>query len=330
MANYLNDSGTAKALLHHYQIEVYGEKLRLISVFDTNLFVLRSILRWKAALVQAASDSEWLSLGGKSAGVKEHIVKVTFWLHLKNAFEFLQLFSDMIHQIKADRPAYGRCYPGLMKLEAHVRNSVEQWKAAALCEETACKIARQTWERRLGDGAGVGRSGVQELLLPAYTLAFLFGPTICTGQQRFRGCVATTGAMGPWECSPGAVYTCRWQGCPRRAAGIADGMAASGMCAEVIVCADKTETTGAKTSCTTNHVAAVKICKGFWKCFGHTRYPFLSEVARAMSVHPTSAATEQNWLLLGRVYTSARNALGLERAKKMITFCFNDRAKAVD
>jgi hypothetical protein len=121
---------------------------------------MRSIQRSKAALVQAASDSEWLSLGGKSAEVKESIERVTFWLHLRNALEFLQLFSDMIHQIEADRPALGRCYQGLMKLDAHVRNSVEQWGAEALCDETACKIALQTWERSLGDGAGVGRSGV--------------------------------------------------------------------------------------------------------------------------------------------------------------------------
>jgi hypothetical protein len=29
MANYLNDSGTAEALLHHYQMEVYGKKLSI-------------------------------------------------------------------------------------------------------------------------------------------------------------------------------------------------------------------------------------------------------------------------------------------------------------
>jgi hypothetical protein len=68
--------------------------------------------------------------------------------------------------------------------------------------------------------------------------------------------------------------------------------------------------------------------KGFWKCFGYTKYPLLSEVAsRVMSVHPTSAATERNWSLWGHVYASA---LGLERAKNMITFCFKDGAKAVD
>jgi hypothetical protein len=91
------------------------------------------------------------------------------------------------------------------------------------------------------------------------------------------------------------------------------------MCGKVIVCAalsvlarQKPVGTGARTSCTANHVAAVILRKGFWKRFGHTRYPFLSEVAqRVMSVQPTSAATERNWSLWGRVYTSARNALGL-------------------
>jgi hypothetical protein len=41
------------------------------------------------------------------------------------------------------------------------------------------------------------------------------------------------------------------------------------MCGKVIVCGCKTETAGARTSCTTNHVAAVKMRKGFWKRFGH-------------------------------------------------------------
>jgi hypothetical protein len=101
--------------------------------------------------VQAASDSEWLSLGGKSDEVKESIDQVTFWSHLKNAIEFLQPFSDKIHQIEADRPALGRCYQGLMTLDAHVRNSVGQWEAAALCDEQACSIALQTWKRRPGE-----------------------------------------------------------------------------------------------------------------------------------------------------------------------------------
>jgi hypothetical protein len=332
MANYLNNSGAAKALLDHYQIEVYGKKLSIdVSVptrFATNLFVMRSIQRSKAALVQAASDSEWLSLGGKSDEVKESIDQVTFWSHLKNANEFLQPFSDMIHQIEADRPALGRCYQGLMTLDAHVRNGVGQWEAAALCDEQACSIALQTWERRLGEGAGVGRSGVQELLLPAYTLAFLLDPLYA---QVSKDSEDVTLPQVPWSHENAAQELVTRVG-GKDALSELQALQMEGwsedMCGKVIVCAGKKEATGKST---TNHVTAVKMRKGFWKRFGRTKYPSLSEVAlRVMGVHPTSAATERNWSLWGRVHTSARNALGLERAKKMITFCFNDRAKAVD
>jgi hypothetical protein len=50
-----------------------------------------------------------------------------------------------------------------MKLDAHIRNSVKQFKAAALCNKPACNISfkadkLQTWERRLGEGAGINGS----------------------------------------------------------------------------------------------------------------------------------------------------------------------------
>ena len=60
-------------------------------------------------------------------------------------------------------------------------------------------------------------------------------------------------------------------------------------------------------------------------------WPELSKVAmKLLSMHPTSAAAERNWSLWGRVYTASRNALGLERARKMIMYCFNSRAQEAD
>lgn len=57
-------------------------------------------------------------------------------------------------------------------------------------------------------------------------------------------------------------------------------------------------------------------------------FPELAAVAlRSMSVHPTSCAAERNWSIWGRLYTASRNALGAERAKKMIAFSFNSRAQ---
>jgi hypothetical protein len=89
--------------------------------------------------------------------------------------------------------------------------------------------------------------------------------------------------------------------------------------------------TGARTLCTTSHLKAVKMRKRFCKHFGHTKYPLLSEIAlHVMSVHPISTATIPNWSIWGCVHNSAQNALVLERVKKMVTFCCNGRAKAVD
>jgi hAT family C-terminal dimerisation region len=65
-----------------------------------------------------------------------------------------------------------------------------------------------------------------------------------------------------------------------------------------------------------------------WKKKGATIWPELTKVVlKLLAMHPTSASTERNWSLWGRVYTAARNALSLDRARKITTFCFNSRAQ---
>jgi hypothetical protein len=161
-----------------------------------------------------------------------------------------------------------------MKVDAHVRNSVEQWKAAALCDETACEISLQTWERRLGDGAGVGRSGVQQLLLPANTLAFLLDPLYA---QVSINSEDVSLPQVPWAHENAAEELVTHVG-GKDALDELQALQMEGwsvdMCGMVIVCARKPETTGARTSCTTNRVEAVKMRKGFWKCFGHSTHSF--------------------------------------------------------
>jgi hypothetical protein len=129
-----------------------------------------------------------------------------------------------------------------------------------LCDETACKIALQIWERRLGDGAGVGRSGVQELQLPAYTLAFLLDPLYA---QVSKDSEDVSLPQVPWAHENAAhELVARIGG--KDALDDLQALQMEGlsvdMCGEVIVCAGKTDTTGARRSCTTNHVAAVKMC----------------------------------------------------------------------
>jgi hypothetical protein len=78
-------------------------------------------------------------------------------------------------------------------------------------------------------------------------------------------------------------------------------------------------------------VASITARKGCWKGYPGGTYPALAAVViRLMYLHSTSAATERNWSLWGRVYTASRSRLGIERAKRLITFCFNDRAHRTD
>jgi hypothetical protein len=75
-------------------------------------------------------------------------------------------------------------------------------------------------------------------------------------------------------------------------------------------------------------VASIAQRKGVWRRYGVEAHGALAKVAlRLLSMHATSAASERNWALWGRVYGASRNALGMERAKKLITFCFNSRAE---
>ena len=64
-----------------------------------------------------------------------------------------------------------------------------------------------------------------------------------------------------------------------------------------------------------------------WEKFGD-ELPKLQEVAlRLLPCHATSASTERNWSLWGRIYSSARSCLGMNNAKAMITICAAEKSK---
>jgi hypothetical protein len=73
IANYIQDSGPAKALLHSHQTSIYGEKravpINVPTRFATSFFVMNGIMKSKAAFIQAASSDAWSELGGKSSEV---------------------------------------------------------------------------------------------------------------------------------------------------------------------------------------------------------------------------------------------------------------------
>jgi hypothetical protein len=174
IANFVNDSSTAKDLLVEEQIQVYHAKRAMpISVparFAIYLFVMEGVQNSQKALQLAVKRDTWPA-GRASGGSKvKYLVDYSeFWAQLNDAVRFLQPFSDFIHQIEADRPALGRCYHGLMLLDAHVRCCVLSWEQ----DESVKDVAIRTWERRLTNEHG---STVVRLLDPSHTLAYMLDP----------------------------------------------------------------------------------------------------------------------------------------------------------
>ncbi|KAJ9529854.1 hypothetical protein QJQ45_022259, partial [Haematococcus lacustris] len=66
-------------------------------------------------------------------------------------------------------------------------------------------------------------------------------------------------------------------------------------------------------------VEQVSMRRAFWSKAGLRGFPHLAVAAsRLLGVHATSAASERNWSAWGRLFTSARTRLTLERAKMLI------------
>jgi hypothetical protein len=252
----------------------------------------------------------------------------TFWKHLNHAIDFLQPFNDYIHQIEADRPALGRVYEGLMQLDAHVARTMNKWKEIPELAES-CDIALRTWERRL---CNKHSSTVQPLLQAPHTAAYLLDPLYADVQSEGEVNVPKV-AVENEQAAKNLIRRVGGMNALRQFTtllleGYSGSMAsAAHACAKAI----SNPEVPAGTKRPRQQVASIKMRKGVWSRYGAEVYPDLAPVAlRLLSMHPTSASTERNWALWGRVYTSTRNALGLERAKKLITFCFNSRAQKVD
>jgi hypothetical protein len=73
IANYIQDSGSAKHVLHLHQHEIYGATrclpVNVPTRFGTSFFVMEGVHRSKGAIVQAVSSSAWDELTGKASQV---------------------------------------------------------------------------------------------------------------------------------------------------------------------------------------------------------------------------------------------------------------------
>jgi hypothetical protein len=256
--------------------------------------------------------------------VEQAVTDAVFWENVQHSISFLQPFCNLTHQIEANGQSLGRSYEGLMQLDEHVRASTERWKSKPALKADADKVLK-TWERRVkGDGR------VTPILQAEHVAAYLLDPMFAT-VGRTRVSVPEV----PAEHEQMARDLVKRVGGAAAAkefellllAGYADELREP-----AALCVD-TGTAKASVSCKRARTRATPIGmrKGFWRRYCKRRYPNLARVAlRLLAANSTSLSTERNWALWGRVYMSARTALGRERAKKLIMFFFNDRSRVAD
>jgi hypothetical protein len=209
-----------------------------------------------------------------------------------------------------------------MTLDGHVKSSMKHWAQDELTE-SSCSAALRTWERRLDNQHS---KLVVPLLSPAHTAAYLLDPlccAVCSG-------IANTPTV-PMDHEEAARQLIERVGGPTASQQfltlMSEGWTGT-LCQPVAACAQQQETAQPMGKRHRPQVASIAQRKGVWRRYGVEVYGALAKVAlRLLSMHATSAASERNWALWGRVYGASRNALGMERAKKLITFCFNSRAE---
>lgn len=334
-------------------MELYKKKKQItVNVptrFASNFFVVESIFKSKAALALAVGAEAWsapegpgASPGGNGAKIKAIIERAAsgsefFWENVELLLELLQPFSDAIHQLEADRPMLGQCYGVVMALHKHVLAFAT--KHAALRDGKVVIRLEETFQRRFDAVGGGVRAPIYNA---AYAAAFMLDPYN-----------AKSNAEGVWfppaietEQLPAVLALVQRIGGPNAARDVRKLMLTGyppDMGGFVEVVADPVqkakEAEAAKVATAAmagkkRKFASMTAVSGRMKIWTDYGKPHFADVVpvvlKLLSCHTTTCATERNWSLWGRIYTAARNALGMERAKKMIAICTNSREHSED
>jgi hypothetical protein len=189
LANYIQDSGPAKAMVNKAQELEYGAR-RSIDVpaptrWCSNFMVAKSVLASKQALqttvrTQACSESfsgESLTTAQLITEMVENTRKTSrnspqpfyFWEKVTLFVELFQPFSDAIHQVEADLPFLSQAWLMLNSLQQHVAAFIENHSN----ELGITGRLQETFDRRWELRTGASRAPI---LNAAYFAAHLLDP----------------------------------------------------------------------------------------------------------------------------------------------------------
>jgi hypothetical protein len=335
IANFLQGSGAARQVVAEKQKEVMNSRRPTINVnvptrWATNYLVLSSILHSRTALQLAVASEAWgqLSSCSQAGKVRGLLLDGEFWQNVEKLceklVELLHPFSDAIHQLEGDKPHLAECHRALVVLRKHVEDWAKKHRTGRLAEDEAFPAtgrALATMDRRLDASPG---GSVAPVYSAAYFAAFAVDPCFADVEDTSHGsfCRAPVlddkhmqAAESVIERVGGRTAATQFtrllsQGYPKKMQSVVAGLALQRQQDGGSVLP------GSKRTRQEVPAAADRI--RVWRRFGDS-IPELQAVAvRLLSAHATSAATERNWSLWGRMYCSARSSLGMQRAKALI------------
>ena len=246
--------------------------------------------------------------------------------------ELLQPFSDAIHQLEADRPLLGQCYLVVTALHKHVEDSATKHKDKR--DGEIIVRLEETFQRRYNATGGGARAPIyNDAYAAAYVLDPYYAETDAEGTwyppaittEELKGVVTLVERVGGINATR-ELHKLLLMGYPPSmsafVACIADPKAKLAAAVD-----DDASNKKRKIVAIPNMASRLKI----WVTYGQEPFSHLVDVVhRLLCCHATTCATERNWSLWGRVYTSSRNRLGIERAKKMIAICTNTKQRSGD
>ena len=194
--------------------------------------------------------------------------------------------------------------------------------------------AWETFERRYGVRGGSERAPVMNA---AYIAAYLVDPYFAVWSERFQTYTASEVDLDLFEeaaelvrrvggdAAESQLRSLRTEEYPKAAKGWVKQLVDARLAVE----AQRADNAVSGKRSRLVQVPSARKRYTTWDQFaGMPELNKITQVAlRLLSTHSTSAATERNWSLWGRIFVAARSSLGLERAKKMIAICAAEQAE---
>jgi hypothetical protein len=310
------------------QVELLGARKAIAVNMPTRwavqFHVAETVHASKIAFIAATITPAREMLGGKADEARKIVSGECgpFWQELETLLSLLRPFEQAIHQLEGDRPHLADCHIALLWLQRHVEKLAAKHEIIDFANkdnkgvESACNKVVQTFMLRLGIMPGGMSAPVNN---PAYSVAYALGPFYAELDESAIVSHFTAPMLSSDHMNKARALI-------KRVGGVAVGqfnkLFTDGYPSEMQpflaeMVSSRDAPVGEKRKAKPSAPQRMNV----WENFG-AEMPELCQVAlRMLCCHASSAATECNWSLWGKIYTAVRSSLGMNKAKAMIRIC---------